>query len=523
AFVTGGNEGGDGGESGNLPTVPIDFESADLNYEFVDFEGGVFTRIANPQSTEDNNSGFVGQMVKGNGQVFAGTVIPLASPIDFSQGKTVRVKVFMPRVGAKLLFKVENQNDAGIAFEKEVTGTVANAWETLDIDYSAINTGQTYQKIVLIFDLGTMGDGSANFTYLIDDIQIVDAGTGGGGEADPNQMDLPVTFDEANINYGVLGFEGAENSTIVEDPTDATNKVVKVVRSNTAATFAGTTVTDVVNGVQTGFATRIPFTATNTRMSVRVWSPDAGIQVRLKVEDFQDPTKSVETEATTTVAGQWETLTFNFANQATGTEALNLNNNFNKATIFFNFGVNGATAGEKTYYFDDMVFGEPEIDPCLGVEKPTISISGQGTESITLTSSSETGNQWFLNGSAIEGATNQTLVVSTFGIYTVQVTLGECVSEFADNISLVVNSAEIGDTKGIKVYPNPVENTLQISGLSSDVRSLQLYDLSGRLHAVIFDYQNGIYHADVSSISKGMYILWIQQGNKSIPVKIVKQ
>ncbi|WP_241321771.1 hypothetical protein, partial [Belliella aquatica] len=169
-------------------------------------------------------------------------------------------------------------------------------------------------------------------------------------------MNLPVTFDEANINYGVLGFEGAENSTIVEDPTDATNKVVKVVRSNTAATFAGTTVTDVVNGVQTGFATRIPFTATNTRMSVRVWSPDAGIQVRLKVEDFQDPTKSVETEATTTVAGQWETLTFNFANQATGTEALNLNNNFNKATIFFNFGVNGQTAGEKTYYFDDMAF-----------------------------------------------------------------------------------------------------------------------------------------------------------------------
>jgi hypothetical protein len=335
-------------------------------------------------------------------------------------------------------------------------------------------------------------------------------------------MNLPVTFDEENINYGLVGFGGAENATIVDDPTDASNKVAKVVKSSAAETWAGTTITAITNNVQTGFASKIPFTATDTRMSVRVWSPDSGIQVRLKVEDFQDVTKSVETEATTTLAGQWETLTFNFANQATGTEALNLNNNFNKASIFFNFGVNGVTAGEKTYYFDEMIFGEFEVD-CSGLQKPSISISGQGTESITLTSSSETGNQWFLNGSAIEGSTSQTMVVSTFGIYTVQVTLGKCVSEFADNVSLVVNSAEIGDFKGVKVYPNPVQNSLQISGLSSDVRSLELYDLSGSLHAIEFEYQEGIYQADVSGISKGMYVLWIQQGNKSIPVKIIKQ
>ena len=92
-------------------------------------------------------------------------------------------------------------------------------------------------------------------------------------------------------------------------------------------------------------------------MSVRVWSPDAGIQVRLKVEDAADPTKSVETEATTTVANAWETLTFDFANQAAGTAALNLAYTYNKISIFFNFGVTGATAGAKTYYFDDVAFG----------------------------------------------------------------------------------------------------------------------------------------------------------------------
>ena len=44
--------------------------------------------------------------------------------------------------------------------------------EELSFDYSAINTANTYQRVVLIFDLGTAGDGSANFTYYFDDITV---------------------------------------------------------------------------------------------------------------------------------------------------------------------------------------------------------------------------------------------------------------------------------------------------------------------------------------------------------------
>ncbi|MBP6417575.1 MAG: hypothetical protein KA330_14050, partial [Chitinophagaceae bacterium] len=172
------------------------------------------------------------------------------------------------------------------------------------------------------------------------------------------QMNLPVTFDDATVNYGVVGFGGAEQSSIVVDPTLATNKVSKVIKTNTAELWAGTTVTAVNGaGFQTGFSSNIPFTASATKMNLRVWSPHAGIQVRLKVEDKTDPGKSCETEATVTVASGWQTLEFNFANPAPGTAALNLTYNFNKASIFFNFGVTGATAGERTYYFDDMKFG----------------------------------------------------------------------------------------------------------------------------------------------------------------------
>jgi hypothetical protein len=98
-------------------------------------------------------------------------------------------------------------------------------------------------------------------------------------------------------------------------------------------------------------------------MTLRVWSPDAGIPVRLKVEDHTILAISVETEATVTTAAGWETLTFDFANEANGTAAFNFANTYDKASVFFNFGTNGATAGEKTYYFDDLEMGESSVEP----------------------------------------------------------------------------------------------------------------------------------------------------------------
>jgi hypothetical protein len=147
----------------------------------------------------------------------------------------------------------------------------------------------------------------------------------------------------------LLGFEGAWDSTIVDDPKGGTNKVGRVVKLDTAASFAGTTIVTVANG---GLP-KIGFTETAKTMTLRVWSPDAGIPVRMKVEDIADGNKSVETEAMTTVANAWQTLTFNFANPVSGTPALNLANTYNKVSVFFDFGTIGSG---KTYYFDDLVF-----------------------------------------------------------------------------------------------------------------------------------------------------------------------
>jgi len=248
------------------------------------------------------------------------------------------MKVFSPRVGAKVLLKVENAGNGSIAFEKEVLTTVANAWEDLAFDYRTINAANEYHNIVVIFDNGTPGDGSANFTFYMDDIRLTDAM--------PNtKIDLPVTFDVQGVNYTVTDF-GNNQTVDAVDPNDANNKVKKTTKVNGAETWAGTTI-----GTSTGFATAIPLTAASSQMSVRVYSPAAGIRVLLKVEDHTNGQRSVETFATTTMAGEWETLIFDFNNQAPGTAAFNATYTYDMASIFFDFGNSG---NGKVFYWDDV-------------------------------------------------------------------------------------------------------------------------------------------------------------------------
>jgi len=165
---------------------------------------------------------------------------------------------------------------------------------------------------------------------------------------------LPVTFDDPAVTYTLTGFGGAEAAAVVADPAGGANKVAEVTKSATAELWAGVTVSTAPNNT----IAPIPFSDTAKTITVRVWSPAAGVPIRLKVEDAADGSKSCETEATTTLANAWETLTFDFANPAAGTQPLNLATTYNRMSVFPNFGQTGAQiGGPSTYYFDDFTFG----------------------------------------------------------------------------------------------------------------------------------------------------------------------
>jgi hypothetical protein len=170
--------------------LPLDFESGTFN--ITNFDGGVLTVVSNPHSTGINTSAKVAQMVKNTGENWAGAYITLDNTIDFSSGKTFKMKVYSPKVGTKVLLKVQNAVDDNIYFQLEVATKLANQWEELVFDFSKIDAGQTYRKVVIIFDLGTVGNGSANFTYLLDDLVL------GQGVSD----DVPATAAPTPPAYG---------------------------------------------------------------------------------------------------------------------------------------------------------------------------------------------------------------------------------------------------------------------------------------------------------------------------------
>ena len=137
--------------------------------------------------------------------------------MDFASNNTFTMKAYATKANAKVLLKVENSGDAGINFEKEVTMTTTNTWETLTFDYSAIPTN-TYDKIVIIFDLGTMGDGSADFTYYFDNIELSNV-TGG------SSVNLPIDFETATT---WVDFDGGVVTTETNPFSNADNNSANV-------------------------------------------------------------------------------------------------------------------------------------------------------------------------------------------------------------------------------------------------------------------------------------------------------
>jgi len=160
----------------DLPVLPLTMESKTVLYPFTDFGGAATTVLPNPFPTGLNTSATVARLIKHPGETFAGSVIQMAGPIDFTNNKRVKVKVWAPVAGKKLMLKFEGSptDFDGGAFETDAVIGTAKEWVELTFDYSSptlfppVNNNDT--KIVFFFDFGTAGDGSADSTYYFDDV-----------------------------------------------------------------------------------------------------------------------------------------------------------------------------------------------------------------------------------------------------------------------------------------------------------------------------------------------------------------
>jgi hypothetical protein len=307
------------GASTGSDVTPISFETG---FEMSSFDGGDISLVINPDAT-GNTSDMVLQLVKGDGQVWAGSKLTVPTPFSLSN-TTVTAKVWSPRAGLNLLMKYEDATawpNTVASAEVVATTTVANQWEDLTFDFAGIDAAVDFVNLVLIMDNGTVGDGSADYTIYVDDISA----------------DASFDFE---IGKAMSSFDGGQISVVTNpDATGNTSALVAKLVKGAGQTWAGSKITS-----------DTPFSFASTTVTVQVYSPRVGLELLMKFEDitpWPNTVATAEVLATTTVANQWEELTFDFSGIDTTVDFLNL-------VLIMDNGTAGDGSADYTLYIDDI-------------------------------------------------------------------------------------------------------------------------------------------------------------------------
>ena len=157
-----------------------------------------------------------------------------------------------------------------------------------------------------------------------------------------------INFSAASAGLAAFGSDGGGFAAIDADPTDAGNKVAKIVKKPGDQVWAGATV---YADAAASSIKPVAFTASDKTVTVRVYSPAVGEKVLLKLEKGDAGAADVEVLATTTKAKTWETLTFVFPAAAS----------YKKLSLFPHF--NTAVSAEAVFYFDDISYPTAAVAP----------------------------------------------------------------------------------------------------------------------------------------------------------------
>ena len=141
-----------------------------------------------------------------------------------------------------------------------------------------VTTSMPFNIFAALVDVITVSDSQAatfeGVTYSVKS-DVVKVGSNLGSILSQAKTYEQITGSVANTDYTMTDF--GDNSTIDGvDPTNAANKVKITTKPNGAATWAGTTI-----GTPLGFINPIALSPAASQISVRVYSPAAGLPVRL--------------------------------------------------------------------------------------------------------------------------------------------------------------------------------------------------------------------------------------------------
>ena len=287
------------------------------------------------------------------------TFATLATGAEFinTANKVVTVKVYSPAAGLDVKLKFEDAADNTKTIEKDVL-TTSVGWQVLTFDFSTVTPGtapfndaSNYNKGSIFLDFLVTAKTAAR-TFYVDDIVYQRVTAAGAPVA------TTITFEPAaavltdTISSTTFGGVAATvvNSGVpasVIGGVGASGSALKIEQAVGNEGWAGVTFATLATGAEF-------INTANKVVTVKVYSPAAGLDVKLKFEDAADNTKTIEKDVLTTSVG-WQVLTFDFSTVTPGTAPFNDASNYNKGSIFLDFLVTAKTAA-RTFYVDDIAY-----------------------------------------------------------------------------------------------------------------------------------------------------------------------
>ncbi len=140
---------------------------------------------------------------------------------------------------------------------------------------------------------------------------------------------------------------------------------------------------------------------------------------------------------------------------------------------------------------------------------PTITQSND-----TLFSSAPVGNQWYRNGNTLIGQTNNFLKPIQNGVYTVQVTSGNCPSEISQPFNYSkVSVEEFKANSGFVLFPNPSRGEFNLR-FNLDIQNqntiVNVFDLNGRKiieRKEMLNHGQNMLNINLGNVSPGIYFV----------------
>jgi len=154
--------------------------------------------------------------------------------------------------------------------------------------------------------------------------------------------------------------------------------------------------------------------------------------------------------------------------------------------------------------------------------QPTITTTSSSTGTV-LTSSSATGNQWYLNSVAIAGATGSTYTAQQ-GSYTVVVTSAAgCASLPSASQAVVLAATAATTASGLQVYPNPAHLSAEVRlPASLLVKRVEVLNALGQVvyqHTLPATTQQ--FSLDLASLAMGVYTIRVHTATVTLGARLL--